>query len=242
MNNSFMRCTLSTLTLLAALATVSFGSVINEIESNGTALNNTLATAQVISPSSFTTPNPATVFSGSGFLTATIQGQNGGSDVDFYRFSSPGGRVFFDIDNTPATFDPLVAVFNSTGTLIAYGDDSALDPGSANTVDSFVGALTLPSAGNYYVAVSESPNFPTTALTGTETALTRPDGLAGGFAVSGVAAGVSTYDFNGVQAGNAAYTLHITATPEPSAYLLTAFGCALVTLGVRRRNRATHNS
>jgi len=220
-------------------------AVIAEIEANGTAANNTLSVAQVIAPSAFTLPVPAGVFSPPAYATATVQGSGGLQDVDFFRFFASGGRVLLDMDNSSPTFDPLVALFDSNGTLLAYDDDSALDNGSVNTIDSFVGSFVLPSTGSYYVAVSESPNFPTTALTGTEIPLMRPDGASGGFAVSGVASSVSTFDFNGVQPGGAAYTLHISAespapepgSPVPEPRSLGLVGVALITAAVALRRR-----
>jgi hypothetical protein len=232
------------LTILVAFCSSSaFGAIINETETNGTATNNTLATAQAIAPSAFTLPVGSTVFNPPGYATATIQGQNGSNDVDFFSFVSSGGQVYFDIDNTPATFDPIIALFNSGGTLLGWSDDSPADPGSASTLDSFLGVFTLPSAGIYYLAVSENANFPTTALTGTETPLVRPDGGFGGFAVSGVSA-VSTYDFSGSQPGGAAYTLNASVQtestiPEPGSMLL--MGAGLVTASAVLR-RSGHSS
>jgi hypothetical protein len=224
-----MRTRLTILSLLIGTTYIASAAVVTETEADGTAVNNSVATAQAIPTSAFTLPVPGTVFNPPGFSTATIQGSNGLDDVDFFQFDTLGGRIYLDMDNIPATFDPIVALFNSAGTLIAYGDDSELDNGSENTIDSFVGIFNLPAAGIYYVGVSENANFPTTALTGTETPLVRPNGGFGGFAVSGVAAGVSTYDFNDVQPGGALYTLHVSvqAIPEPSSFVLMG-GAALV--------------
>lgn len=239
-----MRKTLlrGSLTILAAFcASSSFGAIINETETNGTATNNTIATAQAIASSAFTLPVGSTVFNPPGYATATILGQNGSNDVDFFSFVSPGGQVYFDIDNTPATFDPIIALFNSGGTLLAWSDDSPADPGSASTLDSFLGVFTLPTAGTYYLAVSQNANFPTTALTGNETALVRPDGAFGGFAVSGVLAN-ATFDFSGPQPGGAAYTLNASVQtesgiPEPSSMLLMSV--AMVGAVLRRARNSS---
>ena len=234
------------LTLLAcALLLTDFtqsarAAILVETEADGSAANNSIGTAQLISESAFTIPTPAGAFNLPGFYTTTIQGRNGDNDVDFFRFTAAAGQVYIDVDNTPATFDPIVALFDAAGTLIAYGDDSELDPGSENTVDSFLGILTLPDPGFYYIGISRNANFPTTALTGTETALARPDSTFGGYAVSGVTAGVATYDFNDVQpAGGAPYTVHVSmsAVPEPATLSFVAVALLVLT-GVRRRRQS----
>jgi hypothetical protein len=85
-------------------ATNSFASPITELETGGNATNNTIATAQVIPGSAFTTPVPATVFNPPGFPTVTITGLLGSaadpsSDVDFYSFTANAGQIYIDIDS-----------------------------------------------------------------------------------------------------------------------------------------------
>ena len=157
-----------------------------ELELAGTATNNTLATAEAIPGSAFTTPVPATVFNPPGYATATITGQGGGFDVDFFSFvvGSASG-FYFDIDNAPFTFDTMLSLFNASGTLIALGDNSApADPGSASALDAFVGTSGVLAAGTYFLAVSQFPNYPTSGLNvlGVN-GFIRPDGAAGGFGI-----------------------------------------------------------
>jgi len=96
-------------------------------------------------------------------------------DVDFYRFTLGAGEtVYLDIDfaedigassDDDVGLDAAIWVFDSTGTLVAYNDDSSFfviglgnegtDPGSDPWADhdSFIGGLPL-AAGTYYVAVA----------------------------------------------------------------------------------------
>lgn len=210
-------------------------AVVAETEAALAATNNSTATAQSID-GSFTAPSPANVFSVPGLsATATIQGFVGGEDVDFYSFTNTwaGTQLYLDVDNDPATFDSIIAVFNPAGTLIAWGDDtSPLDPGSASDIDAILGPLTLSSVGTYYIAISEFANYPSAALLFTET----PLGL-GGVSVAGATAGLSTFDFSGVQPTDAAaYSLNATlVTPEPAT--LGLMGLALASLAVVKRRR-----
>jgi hypothetical protein len=209
--------------------------------------NNTIATAQGIPSSAFTTPVPATVFDPPGYPTATVSGLGAGgtNDVDFYAFNANGGNAYFDIDDNPTTFDTILALFDSSGTLIAINDDSfpADLPGSLSSGDSFLGVLML-GPGTYYLAVSAFPNNPNAAVVaGIASTLIRPDGAFGGRVLTGSPAGDSSYLQGPVSSnGTVPYTLHISLqspavqpVPEPATMLL--FGAGLSAIGARLRRR-----
>lgn len=239
--------------LTLAATTAASAAPIPEIETNGSA-------AQVIPSSAFTLPVPVNVFD-LGFPTATISGLGGGGDVDFYAFTANGGKVYFDIDNdpyfdidnNPIAFDSILSLFDSSGTLIALGDDSGPeDPGSALFLDSFLGVFSLPGPGTYYLAVSQFDNYPTSFnflnLPQLQP-LRRPDGLtdvASPFAnnaVVGATPGDSSFQSGVSGNGTVPYTLHIsvenpvaqTAVPEPATIFL--FGAGLTATAARLRRR-----
>ena len=243
-----MRLLSRTLVLAAlglAVVAPAFAADVNELETNGTAINNSLATAQAISGLSFTPNVNPHVFGA--LPTATILGAGGGDDVDFYSFQANAGTAYFDIDDDPFTFDTTMHLFDSTGTLIAFSDDSfPEDPGTQLGFDTFLGVFTLPSAGTYYITVSEFPNFANQLfvnpnLTGTD--LFRPDGEEGGTALFGADPGDSAFFASDVQDG-LGYTLHISLSnpvvpvPEPgNVALLLGAGISGAGMVLRRRNR-----
>jgi hypothetical protein len=242
---SIMRFVVS-LTFVLAISSVGRGAIQVESEDGGTS-NNTLGTAEAIPSTRFTPPVLTTIFDPPGWATATIQGSGGESDVDFYSFTTGGGGALFDIDNDPFTFDTLLSLFDSTGTLIGIGDDSSPeDPGTAVSLDSFLGEITL-DPGTYYVAVSLFANLPlgATASGVTFTPLIRPDGGDGGLAVMGAPPGNSSFPASGPD-GPAPYTLHISlenvaggsVIPEPTSLVVWSL-LGMITVGAatqRTRN------
>jgi hypothetical protein len=219
---------------LLGLASPAFAAPVVETEADGTAVNNTLGTAQAIPSSAFTTPVPATVFNPPGSPTATITGRGGENDVDFYSFTAvAGGSLLLDIDDDPFTFDTMLSLFSSVGTIIAFSDDSfPEDPGTADGLDSFIGTFTLPGPGTYFVAVSTFGNFAQGQdCSGPSPALTRPDGEFGGFSLSGCLPGVSTFEESGEQPG-LPYTLHISLSPPAAAVPAPATLVLLVSAAV----------
>lgn len=214
---------------LCAASTLAIAGPVTESEPDGSALNNTLAAAQLIPTSAFTSDSNPEIFPAA--LSVTIRGRAGGGDVDVYAFNAPAGSAFFDVDH--ASFDTYLALYDSVGTLLAANDDSfPADPGSASDRDAFLGVVNLPASGRYYVAVSSAGNTPNAAFSGgLFNELFRPDGVFGGFAFANAGAGDSSYTAGsgGVQEG-LEYTLHV-SVPAPGTG-----GLALAAmLGLRRR-------
>lgn len=216
--------------VLAAAVPLSRAGVIFETAAGGTP-----ATAQLVDMSQFTLPQPPSTFPFG--PTLTIRGSGGGNDVDFYRLqlANPFSAIF-DIDDQ-TVFDPFLALFDSTGTLIAYNDDSGNDPGSSSALHSFIGVIHLP-AGTYFLAISEALNPASASLSNQKilTGLLRPDGELGGYRVSGAAAGNASFLANGAE-GTDPYTLYISINqiPEPSSVILLGLGLAGIAVYYQRR-------
>lgn len=231
---------LGTMLLLSSLSLPATAVMISEAENNGMAVNNSLATAQAIASATFQPNFDSGVFGN--LPTVTVQGYAGNGDIDFYSFQAGPGAAYFDMDNSPFSFDAALSLFNSSGTLLAYADDSdPADPGSADGRDSFLGSINFTQAGTYYLAVSDYFNFPKGLLNAISISeLMRPDGGFGGNQVGGAGADAS-FDQNGVQAGSP-YALHLSVAnpvPEPSTIALMLLGLGSLMLKWRMKNRAT---
>ena len=233
-----------------ANAPSAFAGPVTEAEANGTAANNTITTAQGVLFTDFTPNTNPNVFGN--LPTATISGLNSISDVDFYSFQTGIGTGYFDIDSIPYTFDGELALFDSTGTVVAFADDNDLDPGSTDIRDPFLGTYTFTQAGTYYIAVDRFINRPNALNFATlGQSLTRPDGANGGFTYSNATTGDSSYRLNGAQVNGVAYTLHISlsnptgvsAVPEPGEWATMGMaGAGLCGLMVRARRKKANQS
>jgi hypothetical protein len=130
------------------------------------------------------------------FRTVELLGRNTTiSDVDYFSFTgSAGEKFYFDADNDnailcpPCNFDGAMILFSSTGAILAAGDDSSpSDFGNGGAGDPFIGVFTLPTTDTYFLAIGSGPLSANISPGTTFSPLTRPDGVAGGFAATGSA-------------------------------------------------------
>lgn len=212
--------------LSMAASSSTFASLVTENEITGSAQNNAPVSAQLLQYNDFSPANDVTIF---GTLpTATIYGNTGAQDVDFYSFRSGVGTAQFDIDGTRAQTDTALALFDMAGTLLAFSDDSDTpDPGSVDTKDAFLGTYTIANAGQYLLAVSSALNFPNALLSAADfTDLLRFDGAFGGNAIGASTLGDASYFTSGLQE-DMPYTLHVSLSnpvPEPYSFALLGLG------------------
>ncbi len=171
------------------------------------------------------------------------------STVTLRTWSYAGGVNAAGATIAQGGFDPILAVFNSAGTLINQNDDGGgsvpADPETNQNYDTFLQLVDLP-AGNYQVSVMEYANFAvgpnlsngfsrsgTGNFTGAGTGFTNcPDNQTQFQDVSGVAGcgrdGHWAFDILGVNSAE------VVPAPEPATMALLGTGL-LGLAGLRRR-------
>ena len=194
-------------------------------------------------------------FSYNGIFTSDDQQQQflftlgGAAAVTTVTFGYAGGTNQAGTVISDGGFDPWLAIFDSTGNLLASVDNGSCgqvetDPSTAACLDSFI-SISLP-AGTYTLVLSESDNQP--ALTTLADGYTRTG--QGDF--TGSAFGCSNGVFCDVtgasRTGNWAVDIDdvdsasqvggVTGVPEPGSMLLCATSLAGI-IGLRRRRQQT---
>ena len=87
------------------------------------------------------------------------------ADVDLYSFDVVAGqRVVFDIDINASSLNPVLRLFDSSGTELAFNDDN-YTPNEAFSMESYID-YTFASGGTYYIGVSGAANTSYDPLTG----------------------------------------------------------------------------
>ena len=143
--------------MVVVYAGAAMAAPVSEVEPN-----DSIAQAQNIEGWFDLSENPD-IFDSTTIPHATVNG-SGNDTFDYYAFTVPAGGMqarigLLDIDYGMFDFDPMLALYDSDGNLIAFNDDNyPEDPGSAFFYDSFIGAQ-LPS-GNYVVEVLSYPGNP----------------------------------------------------------------------------------
>jgi hypothetical protein len=150
------------------------------------------------------------------------------SDVVLRTYSYAGGTMANGTVVASGGFDPILALFDSTGTLIGYNDDGhgyvPDDPNTGNDWDTYLAALLQP--GDYTVAVMAYSNF------------AFGPNLSDGFWGSG--------SFNGRNNNWAFDVLNVAqatqvggAVPEPSTWAMMLFGFGAAGFAFRRQKRSS---
>jgi hypothetical protein len=139
--------------MLVASTGVAFAAPVNEAEAN-----DSIAQAQNID-NYFSLDYDPNIDNSTTVPHATVIGTGNGT-FDFYSFTVPqagtGTLGAFDIDGGMYSFDAMLELYNSNGSLLARVDDANVDPGSVHPYDSYL-RYSFPSAGTYYIVVGSYP-------------------------------------------------------------------------------------
>jgi Ca2+-binding RTX toxin-like protein len=144
-----------TLTVTDVADTAGPTPVINETS----AANDSVGQAQSISRG-LLQPSSNSLLFDDDLPSVTIKGSiSAAGDIDVYSISlQQGEKLILDIDNTSGDLDTVVRIYDSTGKLIGFVDDSRIDPGSpadhndGTGYDSFY-SLRAPTTGTFYFSV-----------------------------------------------------------------------------------------
>jgi hypothetical protein len=153
---------LTTMVMGVVLASgVALAAAVSEVEPN-----DSIAGAQAIAATSFDLTENADIADSTTIPHAEVDGK-GNDTFDYYSFTVPQQGTTsstFDIDSTEGGsmfgYDSYLRLFDSSSTVLAFSDDSAVDPGSTEdpssgagmTRDSYL-TYTFSTPGTYYIEV-----------------------------------------------------------------------------------------
>lgn len=147
------------------------------------------------------------------------------SQVTLRTYSYAGGTNAAGAVITRGGFDPILALFNSSGVLIDENDDGGsnvpTDPLTGNNYDTFLTALLAP--GSYTVSVQAFSNF--------AVGPNLSDGFQGGGSFGGRSS-FFAFDILGVDTAT-----QVGAVPEPGTWALMLVGFGAIGASMRRARR-----
>lgn len=156
-----------------------------------------------------------------------------GNDADLYSFTlAATTSLQFALTSTTNGIDTGLFLFNSTGQALFANND-----GSGTSVNPILRALNL-AAGTYFLGIAISGNEPVNSANQLLFAMgttTSTRGAASGVNPTTLAGFNSNPDFPG---DTGAYSIAITAVPEPSTNVALALGGAVALTLVRRFRRS----
>jgi hypothetical protein len=158
MENRLMRrmilLLMATAATLLAGAGAAIAAPVNEVEPN-----DSFAQAQDLD-GSFSLEYDPNIFSSTTIPHATVNG-TGNYTYDYYSFRVPEAGTsarlgILDMDRAMYSFDSYLWLYDGSGRLLQFNDDSTTDPGSVHPFDSMIHHV-FATPGTYYVQVGRYP-------------------------------------------------------------------------------------
>ncbi len=128
--------------------------------------NNTLATAQSLTPDNLLVPNTIVAGQNAGvgpFFdvdTLSVTGSITAGDIDLFQFEAEAGDLFnFEVSsssnvNIANSFDTQLSILDSSGNFVDYFGTNAFNDDEIESFDSVIFDLVLPADGTYFIQVN----------------------------------------------------------------------------------------